>query len=108
MNNDRRKVIKALYTQVEFVKGAHAAAKTAYDHFIELSEQLASDISSIKDEEQEYIDNLPENLQSSEKAQIANDAVNCLEEAEGLCQDIDLSEEFDWDDVISKLDEATN
>ena len=38
-------------------------------------------ISSVKDEEQDSIDNLPENLQSSERYAIMENAIDQLEEA---------------------------
>ena len=36
---------------------------------------LYSDIETLMDEEQEYLDNMPENLQGSEKYETAEDAV---------------------------------
>lgn len=36
---------------------------------------------SVKDEEQDSLDNLPENLQSSERCTIMEDAIDALEEA---------------------------
>lgn len=48
---------------------------------IETIEILHSSISTIKDEEQEKLDNLPEGLQQSENGQKFEETVNTLEEA---------------------------
>ena len=42
---------------------------------------LYSDIETLMDEEQEYLDNIPENLQGSEKYATAEDAVTNLQSA---------------------------
>jgi hypothetical protein len=44
-------------------------------------EDIQGDIETIKDEEQEYIDNLPESLQGGEKASMAEEAVSNLDDA---------------------------
>lgn len=49
-----------------------------------ISNDLIPLMTSIEDllaEEQDYLDNIPENLQSSEKAKIAENAISNLEEA---------------------------
>ncbi len=49
-----------------------------------ISNDLIPLMTSIEDllaEEQDYFDNIPENLQSSEKAEIAENAISNLEEA---------------------------
>lgn len=49
-----------------------------------ISNDLLSLMTSIEDllaEEQDYFDNMPENLQSSEKAEISENAISNLEEA---------------------------
>ncbi len=38
-------------------------------------------VSSVKDEEQDGLDNMPENLQNSERCTIMEDAIDALEEA---------------------------
>lgn len=48
---------------------------------VELLEEAQSIIESCRDEEQEYIDNMPENLQESEKYYAAEEAVNNMDEA---------------------------
>lgn len=44
-------------------------------------EQLSSDIESIRDEEQEKYDNMPEGLQSGEKGEAMQSAVDALTSA---------------------------
>ena len=48
---------------------------------VELLEEAQSIIESCRDEEQEYMDNMPENLQESEKYYAAEEAVNNMDEA---------------------------
>jgi len=63
MNKERRKQIK----------------KTA-----ELIEELMTALEGLKDEEQEYYDNMPDNFQSGEKGDKAQTAIDTLEAA--ICQ----------------------
>lgn len=65
-----------------------------------ISNDLIPLMTSIEDllaEEQDYLDNMPENLQSSEKAEIAENAISCLEEASSNIQALldNLSEAMD-------------
>ncbi|MBC2391322.1 hypothetical protein [Listeria booriae] len=59
-----------------------------------LSEQLDL-LEELKDEEQEYVENIPENLQGSERYEVAEEAAANLEEAYDLVND-----------AIEKLEEA--
>ena len=57
--------------------------------------ELQSRIDTLKDEEQDYYDNIPENLQESERAETASNAIDNLQSAfDGL------------EEVIGYLDEA--
>jgi hypothetical protein len=60
MNRERRKKIQLVATELEI---------------------LVNKISEIQDEEQESLDNMPENLQFSERAFAAEDAIDTLGEA---------------------------
>ena len=60
----------------------------------DLKEKM-SDIEDILSEEQYYLDNMPENLQTSSKAGVAEEAINNLEDAISSL-----------DDAISSLEEA--
>lgn len=76
MNNNRRKQIDEAITKVSQVRNL---------------------IESIRDDEQEYLDNMPENLQMGEKADISQTAIDVLENA---IDDLELIE--------SNLEEARN
>ena len=58
------------------------------DRIIDNIEQVREEMQTVLQEEQDYLDNIPENLQSSERYETAQEAVNALEEAEGIIDDI--------------------
>ena len=60
MNKARRKEIEALIDELE---------------------DLKSRIESVQSDEQDYFDNMPENLQSSERGELAEEAVGNLDSA---------------------------
>lgn len=60
MNNTRRKEINAIISSLETIK---------------------DDIDNIMSDEQDYLDNIPENLQGSERYETAESAVDSLQEA---------------------------
>ena len=74
MNKDRRARIQALINKLEDIK---------------------EDIDFIKDEEQEYYDNMPESIQAGEKGDKAQEAVDNLDYAYSQI-----------DEVIEYLEEA--
>lgn len=57
---------------------------------VDLIERVKSMLEDILDEEQDYYDNIPENLQTSQRAEDSEDAISNLE------------------DAISNLEEAIN
>lgn len=65
MNKDRRKKIDAAIAKLEALKGPLEEAK--------------SELETARDEEQEYYDNMPENMQSGEKGENAEADVNALD-----------------------------
>lgn len=67
MNNQRRKTL------------ADLQARTA--ELVSLAEDLVSEIESVRDEEQEYLDNMPDSLREGDKAQAAQDAIGEMESA---------------------------
>lgn len=101
MNNDRRKAIEELYKRVELIKIAVENLPDA-DEPKELAEAM-------RDEEQEYIDNMPEAFQNGEKGERASEARDQLdtatdklnEVAEGITQLSDTLQE-----VLEALDSA--
>lgn len=90
MNNTRRKAISEVSKKVGDIKG-------------EL-ESLMQEIEEIKGAEEDYKDNIPENLQGGEKCEVAEAAIENLEEAYNSLDDIVGSLE----EVESYLDEASN
>lgn len=69
MNKDRRKAIADIINDM----GQNGA--------LDDLDSLAERIEAIRDEEQEYLDNMPESLQSSDRAETAQAAVESLNEA---------------------------
>lgn len=81
MNKERRKAIEAMAAKIE-----------------ELKSQLEGlDVSDLRDEEQDYFDNMPESLQGGDKGQAAEAAAEALTEA------IDSLQE-----AVDALDSAVN
>jgi len=74
MNNARRKAISEIAGKLSTVK--------------EEIESLMQDVEDIKSEEEEYRDNIPENMQGGEKYEAAENAVENLEEAYSCLDDI--------------------
>ena len=62
---------------------------------IDRIEDLKSDLEALKEEEEEYRDNMPENLQSSERYELADEACNNLNYAFD-----------DLEDAVSYIEEA--
>ncbi len=116
MNNDRRKDIRALYEDagtkaapiecaINSLLKLRDAAVSATEAFKAAASSLKDDIEAIRDEEQEYRDNMPENMQSSERADAAENAIAELDNAAAALEDPDV-EEFDGDTVVGHLSEA--
>lgn len=92
MNNKRRKQIGAVRVAIE-----EAKAKLNI-------EDIIAQIEEIRDEEQDSFDNMPENLQQSEKGQASETAIQALSDA---CDNLQsLLDNLDFETVISSLDEA--
>lgn len=72
MNKDRRARIEQLSEQLEDV----------FSTFHEQAERLIADLKAITNEEQDYLDNMPENLQDGDAGAKAQEAIEALEEAE--------------------------
>lgn len=67
MNADRRKAIAAIASDLESIK---------------------SRIEELKDEEQNYFDNMPESFQGGQKGEKAQSAVDALDEAENAIETV--------------------
>lgn len=86
MNRERRKEISNVILEIEKVK--------------KMCEEISFRIESIMDDESDYMDNIPENLQSSDRYYDAEEAVDNLESAMSDLGDLD------FDAVIDSLREA--
>ena len=69
-------------------------------------------LDSIKDDEQDYYDNIPENLQYSQRAEDSEQAIEYMEEALDLLNEVYDTDEFDKEaeliqEAIDKIEEAT-
>lgn len=69
MNKERREKIRDLIGRVEGIR---------------------ADVEEIKDEEESYFDEMPENLQGGEKGEVAQNAIDELEEAITGLEDVIL------------------
>lgn len=88
MNKDRRKAIDAAKMLLDDIRSAIDAAKEA--------------IETIKDEEQDYFDNMPESFQQGDKGDTAQSAIDNLDNA------MSELDGFDVDALDSYLDEAAS
>ena len=78
MNNIRRKRISNLIVRINMVK---------------------EELEDILNEEQDYYDNIPENLLGSERAELSEEAIGLLEEAnESFDSIIDNLEDISWEE----------
>ena len=74
MNNTRRKSLEVIKDALEELSNRIDMAKVE-------TEGQNSAIEELKDEEQEYMDNMPESLQSGERYENADAAVSAMDEA---------------------------
>lgn len=86
MNKDRRKEIQEVADRI--------------GELATLRDELKDAIESIRDEEQDYFDNMPESFQYADRGLKAQEAVDALNEA------IDLLDSIDTDDLTNHLDTA--
>lgn len=88
MNKQRRKEISEVVRRVEAVQAK--------------MESLLDDIQGIMDEETEYRDNIPENMQGGDRYEMADNACSELESAHDMLEQSKDSLE----DVVSSLESA--
>jgi phytoene/squalene synthetase len=86
MNNDRRKRLRAVEAQVQ--------------HALDLLADAQADLESIRDEEQDAFESMPDSLQEGERGEAAQEAINQMESV------IDVLESFTGEDPVSALQEA--
>lgn len=80
MNNERRK-------QIEDIKGRIAA-------LLSEAENIKTDVEAIRDDEQEYRDNMPDSFGEGEKGEKADAAIAALEQ---VVEDLESLIENDFD-----------
>ena len=90
MNKQRRRIIYEINTRLEAVQGE--------------MESLLDDIQAVIDEETEYRDNIPENMQAGERYENADSACDSLQSAYDTLE----GAKDNLDDVRSSLEEATD
>ena len=88
MNALRRKQLQAILDQIENLKSE--------------IDSVSSDLETLKDEEVEYFNNIPENFQSSERYERAETSSSALEEAYDNLYDM-ISQ---LEEVASSIEEA--
>lgn len=86
MNKDRRKEIARAVALVEEIRAQLDEARQA--------------VEGIRDEEQDYFDNMPESLRGGDKGDRAQEAIDALENATSEMECVDL------DGIVSFLEEA--
>lgn len=69
------------------------------------------DLENIKSDEEDYYDNIPENLQYSQRAEDSEQAIENMDDALDLLNDVYEADEFDKDDesiqeAIDKIEDA--
>lgn len=73
MNNERRKEISKVATKFDAIKGA--------------LEEISTDLERIRDEEDEYKESIPENLQNTDRYHTSDNAIDKLTEAQEYVQE---------------------
>lgn len=102
MNAQRRKALGATMDKITGLVTVLGASDLAG-----LLSSIAEELDALRDEEQDYYDNMPESLQNGDKGQTAEQAAQSLTEAhEALTALHDALDEFDPDDVLSKIEDA--
>lgn len=103
MNKQRRTELAAVMDQITaFAKALDDAGLLG-----QLNSILEDGLQPLRDEEEEYYENMPEGVQSGEKGENAREAVNALDEAlDALTTLRDAIDEFNTEDVLSKIDDA--
>ena len=99
MNKARRKELSKVVSELNIIKDKDAL----YD--------CINTLESIRDDEQDYYDNIPENLQYSQRAEDSEAAIENMEEALDLLNELYEADNFDKDselieEAIEKIEDA--
>lgn len=99
MNNTRRKAIKQTIDRFDSIR-------KKLDELVSEVESVKSDVEDIQWEEEEYRDNMPENLQGSERYDKADETCTNLSDAVDALDNIISDLDLDIDSVTTSLEEA--
>lgn len=99
MNNTRRKNIKQTIDRF-------CSIRKKLEELMSEVESVKSDVEDIQWEEEEYRDNMPENLQGSERYDKADGACTSLSDAVDALDDMIGALDLDFCDVTTSLEEA--
>ena len=98
------KVNKTRRKQLSDLQDRLAEFEKSLDNLRTERDSLAETLESLRDEEREYFDNMPEGLQQSERGQDAEAAADRLTEALDALQDFDL--DLDVASIVSSIEDA--
>jgi uncharacterized coiled-coil DUF342 family protein len=98
MNAERRKAIKDTYADLARISGMVDDLKTA-------ASSLKETIEALRDEEQEFYDNMPESFQNGDKGSRVSEVIQSIDSAIDKLDEVDAID-FDAAEIESYLDDA--
>lgn len=102
MNKDRRKALDTILARYGQLYAELESTGSRFD-------DLRSELESLRDEEQDYYDNMPESLRDGEKANSALSAIESMENAivliEGIIEFTESNDESEFADCIEAAKE---
>lgn len=81
MNETRRKLIREATKSIQEASDKASQIVTLRDEIDALIETARENLETAKDEEQEYLDNMPESLRDGDKGGVAQEAIDNLDSA---------------------------
>lgn len=117
MNKKRREQLNKAITLIESARGELGPALDASEHntleedsraiqaFDKLVDEAKGILTECKDEEQDYLDNMPEAMQNGAKGDAVQDAVDNIDNAITALEDFNSNGD-EVGDIDSKLEEA--
>lgn len=102
MNKMRRKEIMVAIKRLNNL--AAEVQVNGLENYTEELEDIISDIQMILEDETDYMENIPENLQGGERYERAEEACESLEDAVDTLEYISADDPID--DIISEIDKA--
>ena len=100
MNKQRRKELAEIRRRLD----------AAYEAINELGlSEIKDDLEALKDEEEQYCENLPENMQNSERADNSRSAVDALDNAmTDLEEVLEAVSDGQFESITNSIEEAEN